>query len=128
MFVSGVRGRVHDTRSLASQQFSGPWLYDASVGDQVSLEERIRLGQVTDPGRAIPDGRRRLDDRLEDGLAGLLGKTLIDHAGRRYLPGRFVGPTPIPENAPDIIRDAIDEIDFWGRLSQRALCPVATWT
>jgi hypothetical protein len=99
---------------LPPQQFSGPGLYDASIGDQISLEERIRLGQVTNPGRAIPDSGRRLDDRLEDGLARLLGKTLIDHAGRRYLPGRFIGPTPIPEKALNIIRDTVDEIDFWG--------------
>ena len=26
----------------------------------------------------------------------------------------FVGPTPIPEDTPGIIRDIIDEIDFWG--------------
>ena len=25
----------------------------------------------------------------------------------------FVGPTPIPEDALAIIRDTIDEIDFW---------------
>jgi hypothetical protein len=31
------------------------------------------------PGGAISDGRRRLDDRHEDGLAGLLAEALIDH-------------------------------------------------
>jgi hypothetical protein len=27
---------------------------------------------------------------------------------------QFVGPTPIPEDALNIVRNTIDEIDFWG--------------
>lgn len=27
---------------------------------------------------------------------------------------RFVGPDPMPEDALDLVRDAIDGIDFWG--------------
>ena len=65
----------------------------------MSLEERVRLGEVTDTGRAIADGRCRLDDRSEDGVTGLLTKlkTLIDHPDdatfpaleRQVLPSRI---------------------------------------
>ena len=35
-------------------------------------------------------------------------------AGWTLEENQFVGPTLIPEDAPGIIRDTIDEIDFWG--------------
>jgi len=35
-------------------------------------------------------------------------------AGLTLEENHFVGPTPIPEDALAIIRDTIDEIDFWG--------------
>jgi hypothetical protein len=35
-------------------------------------------------------------------------------AGWTLEENHFVGPTPIPEDALAIIRDTIDEIDFWG--------------
>jgi hypothetical protein len=74
----GPGPRVRPVPNVGGQS-SGPGLHDAGVGDQVSLEERVCLGEVTDTGRAIADGRRRLDDRPEDGFTGLLTETLIDH-------------------------------------------------
>jgi hypothetical protein len=35
-------------------------------------------------------------------------------AGWALEENHFVGPTPIAEDALNIIRDTIDEIDFWG--------------
>jgi hypothetical protein len=58
------------------------------VGNEIPLKKRVRLGEVTDSSRAVADVGSRLDDRLEDGLTGLLTETLISHTRRRYLPGR----------------------------------------
>jgi hypothetical protein len=35
-------------------------------------------------------------------------------AGWTLEENQFVGPTPIPEDTLNIIRDTIDETDFWG--------------
>jgi hypothetical protein len=87
-----------EPRSRTLQEVSSPGLYDPGVGKQVPLKERVRLGEITDSSRAVADRGCRLDDRLEDGLTGLLTETLIGHGQRCYLPGpgeRHVNANPI---------------------------------
>jgi hypothetical protein len=50
------------------------------------------------------------------GLCAELREALNDNlpAGWTLEENQFVGPTPMAEHALDIIRVAIDEIDFWG--------------
>jgi hypothetical protein len=87
-----------EPRSQTLQAVSSPGLYDPGVGKQVPLKERVRLGEITDSSRAVADRGCRLDDRLEDGLTGLLTETLIGHGQRCYLPGpgeRHVNANPI---------------------------------
>ena len=52
----------------------------------------------------------------QEGLCAEVREVVNDNlpAGWTLEENQFVGPTPIPEDAPDIIRDTIDEIDFWG--------------
>jgi hypothetical protein len=52
----------------------------------------------------------------QDGLCAELREAVNDNlpAGWTLDENRFVGPNPMPEDALDIIRDAIEEIDFWG--------------
>src|SRR6187431_3062031 len=71
-----------------SGELSSPRMHYPGVGNEIPLEERVRLGEITDSRRAVADVGSGLDDRLEDGLTGLLTETLISHARRRYLPGR----------------------------------------
>ena len=70
-------------------------MHHAGVGYQFPLKERVRLGEITDSSRAVADLGSRFDDRLEDGLTGLLTETLISHARRRYLPGGQAAPWSI---------------------------------
>ena len=74
-------------------QLSSPRMHYPGVGNEIPLEERVRLGEITDSRRAVADVGSGLDDRLEDGLTGLLTETLISHARRRYLPGRQAAPS-----------------------------------
>ena len=46
--------------------------YEINVLGEIPLEERVRLGEITDSRRAVADVGSGLDDRLEDGLTGLL--------------------------------------------------------
>ena len=64
---------------------SGLVLHYPGIGNQLPLKQCIRLGEVTDPSRAVADRGSRLDDRFEDGFTGLLTETLIGHVRRRYL-------------------------------------------
>jgi LUD domain len=66
-------------------------LHYAGVGNQVPLKERVRLGEITDSSRAVANRGSRFDDRLEDGLTGLLTETLISHIRRGYLFGNQPG-------------------------------------
>ena len=52
----------------------------------------------------------------QDGLCAEVREVVNDNlpAGWTLEENQFVGPTPIPEDTPGIIRDIIDEIDFWG--------------
>jgi hypothetical protein len=52
----------------------------------------------------------------QEGLCAELREAVNDHlpAGWALEENQFVGPNPLPEDALDTIRDAIDEIDFWG--------------
>ena len=60
-------------------QLSIPGVHYSGVGNQVSLKECVRLGEITDSTRTVTDRGSRLDDRPEDGLMGLLTETLIGH-------------------------------------------------
>ena len=52
----------------------------------------------------------------QEGLCAEVREVVNDNlpAGWTLEENQFVGPTPIPEDTPGIIRDIIDEIDFWG--------------
>ena len=52
----------------------------------------------------------------QEGLCAEVREVVNDNlpAGWTLEENHFVGPTPIPEYALAIIRDTIDEIDFWG--------------
>ena len=81
------------TRFLARRNLAGRWSrpgpHHPRVGNQVPLNQRVRLGKLTHSLLGdSPDRRCRLDDRFEDGLASLLGQTLISHARGRYPRGK----------------------------------------
>jgi hypothetical protein len=65
---------------ILAGRLSSPGLHHPSVGNQVPLEERVCLGEITNSSRAVADRGSRLDYCLEDGLTGLLTETLIGHA------------------------------------------------
>jgi hypothetical protein len=52
----------------------------------------------------------------QEGLSAEVREVVNDNlpAGWSLEENHFVGPRPMPEGALDIIRDTIDEIDFWG--------------
>jgi hypothetical protein len=52
----------------------------------------------------------------QEGLCAEVREVLNDNlpAGWTLEENQFVGPTPIPEDALNIVRNTIDEIDFWG--------------
>lgn len=52
----------------------------------------------------------------QEGLCAEVREVVDDNlpAGWTLEENQFVGPTPMPEDALGIIRDTIDEIDFWG--------------
>jgi hypothetical protein len=52
----------------------------------------------------------------QEGLCAEVRQVVDDNlpAGWALEENQFVGPTPMPEDALDIIRDTIGEIDFWG--------------
>jgi hypothetical protein len=52
----------------------------------------------------------------QEGLCAEVREVVNDNlpAGWALEENQFVGPTPIPEDTSGIIRDIIDEIDFWG--------------
>ena len=80
-----------------------------SESRRVVIEERSRVsitrvvGCCEDLGRSSSD-RSGLDETAKPNLP----------AGWALEENQFVGPTPMPEDALDIIRDTIGEIDFWG--------------
>jgi hypothetical protein len=61
-------------------------------------------------------GAAESTDFDQAGLCAELREAVNDNlpAGWTLEQNQFVGPTPMPEHALDIIRVAIDEIDFWG--------------
>jgi len=61
-------------------------------------------------------GAAESTDFDQAGLCAELREALNDNlpAGWTLEENQFVGPTPMAEHALDIIRVAIDEIDFWG--------------
>jgi hypothetical protein len=67
-------------------------LHNAGNGEEIPLQKGVRLGEVADSCRAVAHVRCCLDDRLEDGLVGLLAETLIGHGGRRYPPAPAGSP------------------------------------
>ena len=52
----------------------------------------------------------------QEGLCAEVREVVNDNlpAGWTLEENQFVGPTPIPEDTLNIIRDTIDETDFWG--------------
>ena len=52
----------------------------------------------------------------QDGLCAEVREVVNDNLppGWTLDDNQFVGPTPLPSDALDIIRNTIDEIDFWG--------------
>jgi len=52
----------------------------------------------------------------QEGLCAEVREVINDSlpAGWILEENQFVGPTPIPEDALNIVRNTIDEIDFWG--------------
>jgi len=52
----------------------------------------------------------------QDGLCAEVRDAVNDDlpAGWSLRENQFVGPTPVPEDAVDVVRDTIDELDFWG--------------
>jgi hypothetical protein len=84
----------------------GPTWSDATGWDTVEdwVDDRLRSRWGAEGGDFDQDGlsyelRETLNEGLPDGWA------LDDD--------RFVGPDPLPANALDIVRDAIDGLDFW---------------
>jgi hypothetical protein len=61
-------------------------------------------------------GAAESTDFDQDGLCAELREAVNDNlpAGWTLEENQFIGPSPMPEHALDIIRAAIDEIDFWG--------------
>lgn len=51
----------------------------------------------------------------QEGLCAEVREVINDNlpAGWTLVENQFVGPTPIPEDALNIVRNTIDEIDFW---------------
>ena len=52
------------SRPAPSATLSGLALHHTGVGNELSLEQRVRLREITDPSRAVADRGGRLDDRL----------------------------------------------------------------
>ena len=52
----------------------------------------------------------------QDGLSAEVREVVNDNlpAGWSLQENQFVGPSPISENALNIIRDTVDGLDFWG--------------
>jgi hypothetical protein len=52
----------------------------------------------------------------QEGLCAEVREVINDNlpAGWTLEENQFVGPTPIPEDALNIVRNTIEEIDFWG--------------
>jgi hypothetical protein len=52
----------------------------------------------------------------QEGLCAEVREVVNDNlpAGWTLEENQFVGPTPMPEDALNIVRDTIDGIDFWG--------------
>ena len=52
----------------------------------------------------------------QDGLCAEVREVVNDNlpTGWTLDENQFVGPTPLPEDALNIIRNTVDEIDFWG--------------
>ena len=80
---------------MALRLCSSPVLHDPGVGDEVPLEKRVRLGEITNSGRAVTDRGSRLDDRFEDRLTGLLTETLTGHG--------LTLPPPLPLGATSTV-------------------------
>ena len=61
-------------------------------------------------------GRSGAADFDQDGLCAEVREVVDDNlpTGWTLDENQFVGPTPLPEDALNIIRNTVDGIDFWG--------------